>query len=579
MILLASVLAILFVWTAIALVLIGLGSVPLRLFGNGCALFDSFWMGLAVSVAFLELWNLFLPVSPAATLVLLGVGLLGLIINRARAFLLVGLRSALQDGRWLIISCLAISALIALRATGPCEHYDTGLYGVSAVHWILTYPVVPGLASLHGRLGFNSSVFLCVAALHQEFWKDLEYHLFPGLLLAAIWFTILPAFFRLVRGLRNVPSDWFHSILVIPMFFWATRAKIVGTLTDEPATVACLVATGIVFDELHQKNGATVREAGLSRLFVAASLYSLAVAFKESTAIFAALGWLIAFILACSQTRSERNALRPIVAILAVSTLLVIPWLARGIVLSGYPFYPVTAFAFPVGWKMPLAGAHVDFIRVQSWGRIPDAPWADTRGFGWLPVWVNRCLRNRSAFQVPLLISAIGFAAALLYRTREKMRSSLASAWLLIPSLAAVFFWFFASPDPRFAQFAIWTLAGVLGSCGIAAASLRFGEARSHRLALAAIFALMLWCQVSFGWQESFQSVSASATLAPLPSPSVLPHQTRSGLTVYVPAAGNQCWDAPLPCTPYFDESLLLRTPPSLRQGFLSDGRVNWGPP
>jgi len=570
MILLASALAILAVWAAISLVLIGLGSVPLKLFGNCRSLVDSFWMGLAVSVAFLELWNLFLPVCSPATLALLGAGLFGLIINRAS--LLVPLRSALQAGRWLI------SALMALRATGPCRHYDTGLYGASAVRWLATYPVVPGLANLHGRLGFNSSVFLCLAALHQGFYKDLEYHLLPGLLLSAIWFTILPACFRLARGLVGPPSDWFHCILAIPMSFWATRAQIVGTLTDEPATVACLVATGILFDEVHLAHGAhdaTRRPISLARLFVAASLYSLAVAFKESTAIFAALGWIMAFGLAFSKARPDPTARPRLAAILAVSILIVVPWLARGIILAGYPFYPSAAFAFPVDWKVSPAAAHYDFIWVQSWGRIPDVPLFATRGFGWFPIWLNRSIRNRSAFQVPLLISAIGLTTALIFRARENLCPSLASLWLLVPSVAALIFWFFASPDLRFAQFAIWTLAGVLGSWGIAAAGLRLGAARSHRLALAAILALLFWCQISFGWQESLDSISASAPLAPLQPAAVLPRQTSSGFSVYVPAVGNQCWDAPLPCTPYFDESLRLRNGPSLRQGFLSDGRVN----
>ena len=579
MILLASVLAILVAWAAIALVLVGIGAALLKLIFRSCTLGDSFWLGLAISVAVLELWNLFLPVSSAAAFTLVFAGLLGLLLSRVS--LVSQLKLSLQAGRWPIVACIAMAALVALRATGTCNHYDTGLYGASAVRWINTYPTVPGLASLHGRLGFNSSVFLCVAALHQEFWKDFEYHLPGGLLLCAIWLIILPACFRLARGLSSATADWFHCILAIPMFFWTTRAKIAGTLTDEPATIVCLVATGIVVDELHRKSGAgaTSREASLARLFVATTLYSLAVAFKESTVVFAALAWLIAFALGYSQARSERNARFPIAAMLAVSVLIVVPWLARGIILSGYPFYPSAALALPVDWKVPVAAAHHDFSWVQSWGRIPDAPLSDTRGFAWLPVWLNRCLRNRAAFQVPLVIAglgsafgaAFGIAATRGFRMREKVPSSVPLTWLLIHSMAAIIFWFFAAPDLRFVQFAIWTLAGVLGAWGITAAGLRFGAGRSNRAALAVLFALLIWCEISFGWRESFQAVSAKTPLVPLPVVAVVPRETRSGLTVYVPAEGNQCWEAPLPCTPELDPSLRLRDGQSLRSGFLRE--------
>jgi hypothetical protein len=43
---------------------------------------------------------------------------------------------------------------------------------------------------------------------------------------------------------------------------------------------------------------------------------------------------------------------------------------------------------------------------------------------------------------------------------------------------------------------------------------------------------------------------------------------TRSGLVVHVPRAGEQCWDAPLPCTPYPHESLALRLPGDIGAGF-----------
>ena len=43
---------------------------------------------------------------------------------------------------------------------------------------------------------------------------------------------------------------------------------------------------------------------------------------------------------------------------------------------------------------------------------------------------------------------------------------------------------------------------------------------------------------------------------------------TSSGLLVYTPKFGDQCWDAPLPCTPYFKESLRLRRPGDMASGF-----------
>jgi hypothetical protein len=94
------------------------------------------------------------------------------------------------------------------------------------------------------------------------------------------------------------------------------------------------------------------------------------------------------------------------------------------------------------------------------------------------------------------------------------------------------------------------------------------------RLALAALFLSLIWCLISFGWKEPIRALRGVQEPPPLPRPALIVRRTLSGLAVYVPAQGNQCWDAPLPCTPYFDPSLRLRDASSLRWGFTSEGRA-----
>jgi len=104
---------------------------------------------------------------------------------------------------------------------------------------------------------------------------------------------------------------------------------------------------------------------------------------------------------------------------------------------------------------------------------------------------------------------------------------------------------------------------------------LDFQREHTHsRLALAALFLSLIWCLISFGWKEPIQALHGVQQPPPLPKPTLTVRHTLSGLAVYVPVQGNQCWDAPLPCTPYFDESLRLRNPSSQRWGFTSEARA-----
>jgi hypothetical protein len=165
--------------------------------------------------------------------------------------------SALLSSPALILLAGAVVLLIAIRSAGPCNYYDTGLYGAQAVRWIQTYSAVPGLANLYGRLGINSSVFLFIAGIGQGVWHGLAHHLFGGFMMAAFCVTILPACIRVAAKSSVSPADWFHTVLAVPAIFWATRSRIVGTLTDEPAAIACLVAAGIfleTFAQSHEKS-------------------------------------------------------------------------------------------------------------------------------------------------------------------------------------------------------------------------------------------------------------------------------------------------------------------------------------
>jgi hypothetical protein len=569
--LIASALEIFFTWVAMAIALIGVGSIFRGLLSRDYLFADAFWMGLCVSVGVLEIWNLFLPITSWATVLLLCAGLFGLLANRS--LLLDNLRAGVRPSGWLVLSGVSIVLFIAFRATGPCDHVDTGLYGASAVRWILTYPAVPGLANLHGRLGFNSSVFLCIAALGQGVWKDLTHHLFTGLLMAAMCITILPACVRVIARSPASATDWFHSILAIPVFFWAARSRIVGTQTDEPSTIACLVAAGIVFDALRIRKGDGEQGDETPRLAVATSLFALATTFKLSTIVFALLAWCLAFRGILRMSRSLQKRRMYIGGALALTLAILLPWCARGIILSGYPFFPATVLGFPFDWKTPASVTNWYAAGVHSWGRIPDASPAETQDLAWLSVWSSRAIRNRASFQVPLAISLGGLAVSLGFRTRGKFREACPWLWLLLPSLAGVVFWFLASPDMRFGQFGIWTTAGTLGSWGIVAAT--SGDRSRHTgVAMAMLLGLMVWCLVSFGWKEPYRALLAVKELPRLPKGNLTVRYTVSGLGVYVPAQGNLCWDAPLPCTHYFDETLRLRRGPSMRWGFASEGRA-----
>lgn len=101
----------------------------------------------------------------------------------------------------------------------------------------------------------------------------------------------------------------------------------------------------------------------------------------------------------------------------------------------------------------------------------------------------------------------------------------------------------------------------------------RFRNLHSGRLFFAVIVVvfvasnlLYLVYPVIHKWQIVYISTSG---WHPVQEVSLLKRVTSSGLSLFSPLGSDQCWDAPLPCTPQFDPHLGLRHPGDLGSGFI----------
>lgn len=560
--------SILLAWAACAGVFIGIGALILRRCDAAGGLFYSFWVGFGASVATLLVWNFFLPIDLGAAVLLAVIGIGGIWQNRSivwREF------SQLRAGlSWALLPWFALIAYLAFRVAGPCDHYDTGLYGLTAIRWATTYPVVPGLANLYGRLGFNSSIFPIAAALQQVFSKALGFRLVTGLVLCGFWSAIFPSCVRIAWNGLTDPSDWYFAVLTIPAVVWITRGRIVGTATDEPAAAACLLGVGLILADLFSKRFENSPE-GLARKITWATLLSLSVSIKASTIVFATLVWIIGF--SKSGFFSERiHRAGKVFATVLPPLLILSPWVIRGIVTTGYPFFPSPILGIHVTWRVPRTVAVFYSVWIRAAARKPYVPIAATQGTAWLASWLHRTVRNRGALQGPALMCLGGLVGALATRGKaNSVRLGRSTVWLLGAAIVGLIFWFAEAPDLRFAEAPLWCIAAICGSIGITSAASTYRWLRP-RLFGVAIAAAVLWCISGFGWQLSYRPSLSSGDFGVLPAPDIVVRKTQSGLPVYVPAHGDQCWDAPLPCTPYFNKTLHLRSRANMRWGFASKG-------
>lgn len=593
---------ILLAWTILALVSTGIGLA----IGRGCGnrSFDTrrmvlaHWVGFAVIIAFLQVWHLILPVRWPAAALIFAAGVVGCLGSRRR--LRHWWRIALAKGnRGFLAAWLVLGLWMANQAMGPGTLFDSGTYHVQSVRWIRAYAIVPGLGNLHSHLGFNSASHLWAAALNAGPWADRGYHIANSSLLFVLLGQVLLGVRQFVSQTHEGGSRLgatFDAVLlplVIALMFFAEHRSY---STDYPVAIIVLVSASELYRLLTDHD---LEKGEISyRMMVVGWLLILAVCLKSSALVFSLVAGGVAIATWWVRARPDRSERRRILFGLAVGAAgLLAVWLARGVILTGYPAYPSGFGAVPVAWKVPTELQEADASWIANHLQYVSA---DQSGRGWhewpLP-WIQLLLPTSEGWirlLAPFLIAVAGAAGVLWTRLRSWVaRAPPQQGWVvLIPAVGSILFVFMVAPSARFSFPFFWIVAAACAGPYLARLGARFPPLACGILAAATLLVGTLPVtmpvakarvgQTDLSLPALADSMLHRALVMPgtdhglhtLPSVRLRTYTTWSGLELNVPASeySVHCWNAELPCTPHPAPNLRLRKDGSLGSGFLTDG-------
>ncbi len=545
-------------WILLGSLCAGAGLLALKLVGrqrtDAEALLPAFWSGLCLFIGFLQLYNFARPIDAIPFALLCLFGITGLAAHgRQLGASLIKTAKAHPIASTALTLTLIFFADRAIASPGNC--YDTGLYHASVVRWAVTYPVVPGLANLHCRLGFNNSIHLFGAALTSGPWGHLAPHIVNGLIFAALSVQGVVALSRLFMapGRSDVARSILDALVLPPFVLLACQFELTGLSSDGVAAALLVVAASRIV-------GMTVSPAtDSSDLFVTSLLLSTALTVKLSMAPFAGIAWMLAAALTVRGIgpASFKEAVRLLVAPALVAAMLIAPWMIRGVVLSGYPFFPSTLLGAPVEWKVPPESAKALTKLILTWAR-----WRGPESGSWLAPWTEWALFGQVLWIcVPTGIGAIAAAVSGWLVRRPPARLLLA-----LPCVVGIIVWFLTAPDPRFVFVLFWILAATL------AGAVRTGTPFKERVLRHTVAGITLALAVAAIVQRPpLIGPGPDRGFHPMPDPDVVEGFTESGLKVYLPAVRDQTWDAPLPSAPFLTPGLKLRVPGDMTRGFVID--------
>ena len=535
---------------------------------------DSFWLGWALSLALLQFWHFAFPVNEAA-LALLALAALAGLLRQGQHILPMLKRLKSYRLFWLIFALLLL--WLANRAIDMPNAFDTGYRDIQAVMWIDAYPIAPGLSHLFASLSYNHSTYLYDALLDVSLWSGRSYHIATGLLLAVFLAYALRGAVLLYRHRdgSGLQWSWVFAALMIPyiLFYTVRRGGITHFLTDVRVDLIGFLALIYLLDFLqHCKSSQRPNSYLIWRL---AFLIIAGLTVKQSFAVLGlGIGALAGFVwLRRGGFRAGLKLLvQTLMPILLFAALMLIPWLARGVVQSGYVAYPHSFGRVEVDWALSEADLIHRQQRLQTNTRIRYGDSAVVlSSWDWVAPWFESFRGNVFAFGLPM---ALSFAALVLYgggrwRNRWTKRRPPLDLWILLPLLLMLAVWFLTAPNIKYVRYVLWSQAALLALL----AALAWPSIAWQRRT-AAIYALLALC---LGYVLYLMLMLPTAPLPAGPEdgfyahamPRIRVYETDSGLKLNVPDSyRRQCWHIPLPCAPYPHPGIYLRVSGEIRHGF-----------
>ncbi len=397
--------------------------------------------GVVAITIYAEAVSLFAPVGATAHLVLLAAGIaIAVICRKDLAAMIERLRPKTRNDWW---QCILLCSLVVFTAFFACQgtqHTDTGIYHAQAIRWYEEYGAVKGLGNLQQHQAYNSASLAYAAFFSMKWLVGQSLHGTNGFLQAflVIWS---------VNGLRGAWSRKRHLAdgcrIAILLYAIVVSERIMSPATDFSSMYLVLWIVSLWVSNL-QNNGQAASQCGeetdsqkalqqtkakaqqdemnaqqvqrtkartqqdeeesvcrcgmLCLAIVCTATYKLSAGLLVIAALYPGI-WLV-----------RRKKWREIVVLLGTGIVILLPWLARNYMVSGWLLYPFTSIdVFQVDWKVPAEYAQFDSDQIKVYGRcLYDVSRVNDPMSAWLPVWWSEKTRPEMMLIVGNVLAAAG---------------------------------------------------------------------------------------------------------------------------------------------------------------------------
>ncbi|WP_417337223.1 LIC_10190 family membrane protein [Halobacteriovorax marinus] len=317
---------------------------------------------------------------------------------------------------------------------------DTDVYHYQLVKWNKNYGTVKGLANLSIFFGLNS-YWHSIAAVFDKF--SLEGR--TPWILPILSYSSTLFYFSWEVCFSSKPWARLYSCLVlswlsINILTWGFPSLHYDFL---PLVFNILVTFEIL--KLFEKDNLSTKISHYTFIFTLAVTSFVLKPLTITSLLFCSLTifWIL--------HKTYALNIRSIIHILIIPTLIIVSWLTKNTMISGYPVFPSPHLSIETPWTTPKASVIDIFNDILYWARTPGPDFRANidKGFSnWFPIWLENMLISKRAWPIgiiPLLTGTIIWFFAII-KLPEKRNAIYIFCWMLF----SILFWFATAPDIRF---------------------------------------------------------------------------------------------------------------------------------
>ena len=398
-------------------------------------------IGFMLTNVYAEIWSIFSPVNMWAVYILVFITLVIAYMCKQDMAETVNISKAPKPA---VIASVAVIILMAYGSSRGYMHYDTTLYHASAIRWIEEYGVVPGLANLQSRYGYNSAEFAHNALYSFKWYTGRSLHCTTGFLAMVSAHLLYDK--ELFTGRRTIQSVDFVRIGLL-YYLGVLFAQMVSPASD-------YVANLLIFDILILMLGRVKDRTLPADHYVLISLlaiYGITVKVSLAPMVLICLIPFVYYII--------KKDVRSILFCIVSGLVIAMPYFIRGYILSGWILYPSTLIKLGnPDWQVPIGEAQYDAKEISMWGRgITDATkWSEVTLTNWIPSWFAALDTVEKVLITAVITSTVVLVAIEIRLGLSKNRGGLQRnnlllelpiAWIM---LLGVVTWFVGAPLVRY---------------------------------------------------------------------------------------------------------------------------------